>query len=302
MATTFTDIQFAHENGVEGKLWHSHVCINNEYRKVTGHLKPSGQVVLLRNIEKQYAKHLKTAQYFYKGFIERLSARYQLPRLQRIAHRMKTEYIKVDDVIDAKAASVDAQVTASCHHTLLHLGDLARYRTKQSRQKGQGFDTALVYYGLAHDIMPTSGDAHHQMGVVCADEKKDFDIVYHFYRAWAVKQPHPNVSKNLTSEFKSLISPSPPTAGNAAKEPKQTFALWFVRLHAHFFMGEPFSQQDELEKEVLHRFEVLLTTPGSFAVLQKALLINISAYDVALKKAQSQSIPSANVYLATIKR
>ncbi len=158
---------------------------------------------------------------------------------------------------------------------------------KQARQKGHGPDTALVYYSLAHDIVPASGDAHHQMGVVLADEKKDFDIVYHFYRAWAVKQPHPNVARNLASEFKSLLSPPQPKAGNATKEPEQTFALWFVRLHARFFLGEAFSQQEELETEVLHRFGALLTAPASFSVLQKALLINICAYDVALKKVQS---------------
>ncbi len=118
MAATFADIRYAHENAVEDKLWHTHVCINNEYRKATAYLKSTSQMVVLRNVEKQYAKHLKTAQYFYKGFIERLSARYRLPQLQRIAHCMKSESIKVDDVIDAAAASVDARsrrrATAPC--------------------------------------------------------------------------------------------------------------------------------------------------------------------------------------------
>src|SRR3569833_977281 len=287
MATTFTDLRFAHENAVEDKLWHTHVSINNEYRKAISRLKTSGETVLLRNVEKQYSKHLKTAQYFYKGFIERISARYRLPQLQRIAHRTKSASIKVDDVIDARTAHVDSQVTISCHRTLLHLGDLSRYRMKQSRQKGHGVEVAIVYYSLAHDIMPMVGDAHHQMGVVLADEKRDFDIVYHFYRAWAVSEPHPYVSKNLASEFKSLLGSSSLKGVNATIDPQQTFALWFVRLHARIFMGETFSQQDELEQEVLHRFEKLLSTSGCLAILQKAVLINICAYYVALRKAQS---------------
>src|SRR3569833_2688981 len=144
MASSFFVLRFAHENAVEDKLWHMYVSINNEYRKAISRLKTSGETVLLRNVEKQYSKHLKTAQYVYRGFIERVSARYRLPQLQRIAHRTKSASIKVDDVIAARPAHVDSQVTISCHRTLLHLGDLSRYRMKQSRQKKHKNKGAIV--------------------------------------------------------------------------------------------------------------------------------------------------------------
>lgn len=290
MATTFTDLKFAHEHGVEDKLWIVHGLINTEYRKAIQRLKGSGHTALLRNVEKQYSKHLKTAQYFYKGFIERLSARYQLRELQRVAHCMKSESMKLNEVIDAHEASLNLEVTVSCQRTLIHLGDLARYRAKLGRQKSYGIEMALTYYALAHDLLPDSGDAHHQMGVVLGDEKNDFDIIYHFYRAWSVKCPHPNVSKNLTWEFRSLLAPSSQSTGSGALDPQQVFQTWFVRLHARFFKGETFSQQDELEQEVLHRLELLLKAPQSSLFLLKTVLINISAYDVALKKVRGKCL------------
>ena len=288
MTTVFMHFKYAHEIGAEEKLWGAQDSINNEYRKTMNALRGEGHAVVLRNVEKQYAKHLKTAQYFYRGFIERLSARYRLPRLQRIAHAMGAS-IQFSDVVDAAADKLDILVCQSCHCALLHLGDLARYRARYGRQKDHGPDTALAYYSLAHDMRPSSGVAHHQIAVVLAGEKKDFDIVYHFYRAWAVKEPHTLVARNLASEFQTILSSSAQGKAPARLDPHETFASWFVRLHARFFKGEAFLQRDELEEEVLHRFETLLRVPEALLLLRKAILINFAAYHVALEEVRGNS-------------
>lgn len=290
MATTFTDFKFAHKNRALDRLWHVHTLISTEYKKGLQRHRGHGQIVQFRTIEKQYAKHLKTAQYFYKGFIERLSARYRLRSLQRVAHTMQSGNLKISDVIDADEARLSQELTAACYRTVLHMGDIARYRLNASRQKGHNPDVAMTYYALAQDLMPQEGDAHHQMAVVLAEQRRDFDVVYHFLRSWSVQKPFALAPKNLASEFKKLLQPPSNSRkqGNAPPDAHDMFGSWLVRLHANYFKGEEFSSQGELEREVLHRWEALLKKAEQPAYLQKAVLMNIAAYDIALKRVQSE--------------
>ncbi|CAK7226052.1 hypothetical protein SBRCBS47491_006095 [Sporothrix bragantina] len=290
MATTFTDFKFAHQNRVLDRLWHVHTLINAEYKKGMQRHRGNGQIVQFRTIEKQYAKHLKTAQYFYKGFIERLSARYRLRSLQRVAHTMQSGNLKISDVIDAEEAQLSHELTVACYRTVLHMGDIARYRLNASRQRGHNPDVAMTYYALAQDLMPEEGDAHHQMAVVLAEQRRDFDVVYHFLRSWSVQKPHALAPKNLASEFKKLLQPPSNSRkqGNAPPDAYEMFGSWLVRLHANYFKGEKFSSQSELEREVLHRWEALLKKAEQPAYLQKAVLLSIAAYDIALRRVKEE--------------
>lgn len=240
-----------------------------------------------RKVEKLYTNYLRTSQYFYRGYIQRLWARYDVPELGRIAQSMRLDSMPNATIDDEAGAETQASVVKSCHATLLHLGDLSRYRHKM-RQKLHGSETALTYYSLAQDLNPDSGFAHHQMGVIYLEEKNHLEIVYHFYRAWAVRAPHPNATNNLEVEFKTLLNPSTPGKRNGPPDPNAAFISWFVRLHARFFKGEAFPEHGELEEEVLHRFETALKTPGTFSLLLKMVLVNISAYYVAQAKIKSK--------------
>ncbi|KAJ9152101.1 Protein SMG7 [Pleurostoma richardsiae] len=283
--TIFLDFKFSAEHDVEGTLWQIHSFVNNEYRGLLGRLKVPQQLVTKRKVERMYAKYLRTAQYFYKGYIQRLWARYDLPQLERIARCIRVDPLETGNVERLEAASVQPEMLKSCHATLIHLGDLSRYRAK-ARQKLHASETALTYYAIAQDVNPDSGFAHHQMGVVHLDDKNHLEIVYHFYRAWAVESPHPNAANNLEVEFKSLLLPSTPGRRSGPPDAHEAFKSWFVRLHARFFKGEVFSQHAELEEEVLHRFEMILKNPGVIPLLLKMVLINISAYHIAKTKVE----------------
>lgn len=291
MHTVFLDFKLATERQVEEQLWQIHVYVNTEYRKMLGRLKAQHQVVVKRKLVKQYAAFLRTAQYFYRGYIQRLWARYEIPELERIAREIKMDGISTTERVNAVSmAVIKPAVVRSCYDTLIHLGDLSRYRY-QASHKGHGTDIALTYYSLAHDINPESGYAHHQMGVVFLEEKKHLDIVYHFYRAMVVASPHPNAALNLEVEMKSLISQqAAPKGRNTPLDPQETFASWFIRLHARFYKGEEFSQHAELEKEVLHRFETTIKTAGTLPLLFKMVMINICAYSVANTKVSGKHV------------
>lgn len=147
---------------------------------------------------------------------------------------------------------------------------------------------ALLYYDLAHDLMPTLGDAHHQMGMIYTEEHNHLLVVYHLYRSLAIEFPHGNSTRNLEIEFKQLLQSSTPSRRTGPIDPNDAFSNWFVKLHARFYKGEQFSQQAELENEVLHRLELMLKKPATLDVILKMVLINIAAYYVAKSRVESE--------------
>ena len=239
--------------------------------------------MLKRKLDKQYGNFLKTSQYFYKHYIQRLAACFGLPELHRVVEGIKLEKMTITDAIPEPPSDLPDAVLKSCHQTLIHLGDLSRYRA-QARQKVPTYEAALTYYGLAHDLIPNSGFAHHQMGIVYLDDRKHLEIIYHFYRAWAIKQPHPNAKQNLESEFKTLLVPNAPARRSGPADPQEPFIAWFGKLHAHLYKGEPFAQHQELEDEVIHRLVMASKAPNTADMLLKMVLVNIASYHVASGK------------------
>jgi len=280
------DFKFADEHDVETRLWVNQSLVNNQFRNAIDRAKSTGQVVVQHKLERKYNKHLKTATEFYKRYIHELSLNYPLKQLQRIAQTLEPTLEQNETTVDKNRADLEEPLTKSCHHTLLHLGDLARYRMQYSKGKGQSPNTALLYYAMAHDILPASGLAHHQMAVVLAREDRHLDIVYHFYRAATAQTPHPIALKNLKEEFRVVLKESQPKPGSTSQT---LLSYWFTHLHAMFFKGEAFKGQKEMEEEVLHRLETLLSDPGTLKLLLHTILINIAAYDLAKANIKSKS-------------
>ena len=287
------DVGFAAKENTEEALWTCHTSINSEYRRILGKLKQSSHAVERRKVDKSYNNFLRIAQKFYKGYIQRLSARYDVPVLKRVADGIDVEPMQGGDRISPVPQDLEALVLRSCHATLLRLGDLSRYRT-QARRKNSGYETALTFYSLAQHLMPQSGFAHHQMGMVHLEQGNHLDVVYHFHRAWAVEPPHPNARSNLEAEFKSLQLPASSKSRQNNVVPQDAFAMWFVRLHALFSKGEAFPQQAELEGEVMHRLEMACRGKKSAENLLKMSLVNIAAHYVASKcHAESRTATSS---------
>ena len=108
--------------------------------------------------------------------------------------------------------------------------------------------------------------------------------VYRFYRAWAAADPHPNAKSNLESKLKDLRATNTPSPRQVSATPRDTFSMWFVRLHALFYKGEPFSQHVELEGEVVHLLDMMAKNPEAGDVLLKTILINIASFHIASSK------------------
>ncbi|UNI14395.1 hypothetical protein JDV02_001026 [Purpureocillium takamizusanense] len=278
--TIFLDFKFATTEGVEQALWDTHIAINAEYRRVLKRPKNPAQAVERRKVEKMYHSFLRIAQKFYIGYIQRLAARYDIPELRCAAQGVDAEQMDSGDRISQLTDDMSLLVLQSCHSTLLHLGDLARYRI-QAKQKNSGYEMALTYYNLARHIMPRSGFALHQIGIVNLDCGNHLDVVYNFYRSRVSEVPHPNAKANLENEFKTLRKPKNDKGRRSPSTPNDVFSSWFVKLHAFFYQGERFPQHEELEHEVMHRLDMACRDVTTSDTLLKMALVNICAYDVA---------------------
>ncbi|KAK3997309.1 protein SMG7 [Cladorrhinum sp. PSN332] len=298
------DIRFAHEKKVDDSLWLAHCQITRTYRKAMGKLAEPKQTAIRKRLDKLYASYLKTAQYFYRGWMQRVCARYgdSVKDLKRIARMADIEMrVPDEEKVDAIMQQVDPIVRDLCHKTLIYLGDLARYRTLQ-RTKDRSWDNALTFYSLADDLMPESGFGHHQLAVIYGEMNDQLQVVYHFYRAMACDRPHPNAPANLEHQFQKLLK-----LKNWGT--KRALVIWFVKLHAYYYQGKEFTERKELENEVDHHLAVAMksgTHLDSDTDLIKIVLINITAYVVGLQKIQAnwteeQSLSCQYILLANIR-
>jgi hypothetical protein len=286
-AALFLDFEYATQQDAETRLWTAHSRINSRHRELVGRYKKGERAKLVverRKCEKRYVDFLKTSQYFYKGYIQRLASHFTgMTELRKIAHRLSLSMLSVDERVQV-SPKVEKLILMSCHATLLRLGDLSRYRN-DLRTKDRSWDTALGYYGLAGDLYPPSGSSHNQRAVIALAEQNHLDAVYHLYRALSVDEPHPLARGNLEIEFKKIIAlwdkgrsgGSRKTSSNSASETPLHVVQWFVRLHAKLYKGEEFSGHDELENEVLGQMTILLKEQSLETILDKFVLVNIAA-------------------------
>ena len=281
MRTFFLDIELSREKDVENILWHTQTKINQVYRKVLGQLRKAPRTHVLRHkVERRYLGFLKVSQGFYKAFIQRLASRYIVQDIEEICKNLGLEILQESDRVDPVASQVDSIISKSCYNSLIHLGDLSRYRYQQSQK---GLDSGISYYNLAQKLNPHDGTAHHQMGVFYNEQHRDLDITYHFYRAAVCNKAHPNATMNLDVEFKRALGPNfvNRRGNNTTLAPQEALKYWFVRLHAHFRKGVIFDEYEELEKEVIHRLGRTWRSSETADALLQIILVNFCAYHKA---------------------
>ncbi|RDL35046.1 uncharacterized protein BP5553_06977 [Venustampulla echinocandica] len=273
-AAIFLDFEYAHRAGVEGRLWDAHININQRYRKVVDHFRQKEQkkhIVERRKVEKRYVDFIKTSQFFYRGYIQRLASHFAgMRKLRQIAHRLHLDPLSVDERVTV-SPEVEHLIDMSCHATLLRLGDLSRYRNTL-RTKDRSWEPALGFYELADALVPTDGSAHNQMAVIALADGDHLDAVYQLYRALAVDEPHKLAKGNLELEFKKITSAWEKKRPQPKTDSLSTLVWWFVLLQAKFYEGVDFSTHEELENEVISRLARLLKEQSFDATHEKLVL------------------------------
>ncbi|KAF1364429.1 hypothetical protein EJ07DRAFT_99779 [Lizonia empirigonia] len=296
---TFAHFAHAAAHDVEQKLWAAHLRVNAVFRQEHKLLKRSkDHVVELRKFHKNYLHFIKASQRHYRQHMLNLDAHVDgIPELRAIARKWKDDASKTSPRPRIPAA-LKHTVFHSCHQTLIHLGDLSRYRETElvDKDKERNWGPAKGYYDLAADIYPDSGHAHNQLAVVSREDGDHFRSVYHLYRSLACKLPYPQAKANLETEFRriiaawdkgQLISNHKSPDGSTGR----ALVAWFVRLHSKIYKGEEFAAHDELEGEVLSHLAIEVKERPLDSVLPKIILINLAAEYFATVQMQATNPP-----------
>lgn len=281
VSVIFRDFEYAVQEGVETLLWQAHVDVNNHFRRILDKLRSDSKHVEKRKVEAKQGHYLRISQKFYKVFIQRLSQCHAIPELRRVAKEIDAEGTSDQSV--TPSPELAKKVLSSCHLTLIRLGDLGRYRVDAKSSKT--YSSALVCYSLAHDLIPDSGYAFHQMAIINVQDGNHLEIVYNFYRSLAVKDPHPAAKDNLEKKFDILHGSRASKRGRTPPTASEALILWFVKLHAVFYKGEAVNDNHTaLEREVMHRLSLAVKDPNLGILLLRMALTNISAACVAYNK------------------
>ncbi|KAF2271615.1 uncharacterized protein EI97DRAFT_462665 [Westerdykella ornata] len=296
------DFETASAQSLETRLWNAHVKVNGIYRKELQGLKRTrnNNPVELRKHEKKYLAFIKDSQRFYRQYIFSLDAACcGITDLRKVAQKWGN---------DASTAAPSKQVPAnlkdsmllSCHESLIHLGDLSRWRETELVETNRNWGPAKGYYDLAAELYPDSGMPHNQLAVMAREDGDLFRSTYHLYRSLACKEPHPLAQRNLVSGFKKIESLwkknehfNIQRSGDNSTAAR-ALITWFVRLHSKCFKGEEFSQHDEMENEVLTQLQLELKERSLDSVMQKIVLTNLAAEYHATVQMRSAE-PPANI-------
>ena len=265
---------------------------------------------------KRYLEFLKSSQRFYRVYILRLDKSYGgIAELRQVANNWSstgkyrkccvflavTHFYLVETTNTAALTPEKKQfIVRSCFKSLVHLGDLCRYREIEINKGQRNWGPAIGYYSLANEVLPESGIAHNQLAVVALADGNHLRAIYYLFRSLATKNPHPSAQSNLELEFKKVI-----TAWDKGelivKRPQgenrpsgRSLIAWFVRLHSKCYKGQDFPEHAELMQEILSQLDLEITDHSLNGKLQMLVLINIASEYFAANRLQRTYLPGVS--------
>lgn len=167
----------------------------------------------------------------------------------------------------------------SCYRTLIHLGDLSRWRETQLARKTRNWASARGYYDLAIGLCPRSGLCSNQLAVISREDGDHFDTMCYFYRAIASAHPHPCARDNLRKLCRIVKSRSQALLLHPVDGPQSAYqglVAGYVSLHASYCLGDR-NDVDALESAVLMQLASALTKRSFEDCMEKIVLVNLAA-------------------------
>ncbi|KAJ6264865.1 hypothetical protein Dda_1018 [Drechslerella dactyloides] len=288
----FEDIEYCFHNGVAEKCWLTHHKIVVRYSKSIASMKKDGnKPVELRKLHQYFGKFIKHATKFYRALIQRLISHYGLNKLKFVAQEFKFENAAVDPSDKARDYTSEIQNIAvfMCYESLLHLGDLSRYRENYGEPNPRNPDArnwgpAKGYYSLARKVLPTHPKAFNQLAVLAQYEHSNFTAIYYLYRSLLAEEPdeatHELTLGNLRVCFSKILR-------DYAVEvaPSEEITSIFSRYHAHCFLSNDVSEYESLKSDLLNQITLAVKERAvPAAILNRMILINIAAEHLALSR------------------
>lgn len=168
----------------------------------------------------------------------------------------------------------------SCYETLIHLGDLSRYRATELNETKWG--PAIKYYRVAETIMPNNGTSWNALAVISKQNHDPFLTIYNVYRSLSVEYPFPSGAANLKLEFNKLHEKhASVTATQVPQDAPKDWRYRFAMLHASCYSSDAFRDHEQLELEFLEQVSLELQAHPSQSLLKESCMLNIAAQSYA---------------------
>ncbi|KAI8920216.1 hypothetical protein DFJ77DRAFT_451699 [Powellomyces hirtus] len=204
---------------LEGTLWKAaHYKIIEEFRKtlkeIHGNARRSGRSEERKDVRlltAHFRAFLAEATAFYVRFICRLQRHFKLHGrgIDAVVEQLSIA-VDSEDTIEPSESQEhipDAmQTTAigSCYRSLIFLGDLARYREIYADRKETNWSTARMFYNMAIQLMPDSGNPYNQLAVIASYAGDELLAVEYYLRSLAISKPFATAFENLDILFEKV--------------------------------------------------------------------------------------------------
>ncbi|QDS77582.1 hypothetical protein FKW77_001625 [Venturia effusa] len=298
----------ARKEKLDNALWQVHTKIHGRFRNALQKLASQKQqkTTIHRQTVDDYLRFLKATQKSYRTFLCSLNAAYPtLTKLRDIALKFNEAPMSAsvatpaDDIPD----ELKNVVLDLVHETLLHLGDLSRWRFSMQLGKTGPMDwkNASGYYDLANEVLPNSGFGKHQQAVLALSAHNYFYGLSHLYDSLCSEIQHPEASQNLDLLVRKRLNTSwddlvqkvwSPSGGKSIA----TLRAWFLKFHQECYQAGDFSQHDQMESEIMTQLSNALETNADLrSTLTNMVKISIGGEFVALEKVNRHIEPEKNV-------
>ncbi|RVD88046.1 uncharacterized protein DFL_002244 [Arthrobotrys flagrans] len=286
----FSDIEYCNNHEVAGKCWLIHHKIILRYSKAIATLKRDGKrPVELRKVYTYFTKFIKLSSKFYRALIQRLISHFSVHNLKFVAAEFKFE-IDTSDRERDYPSQIQNSAILTCYESLLHLGDLSRYRENYGEPNPRNPDAknwgpAKGYYTLARKVIPAHPKAFNQLAVLAQYEQSHFTAIYYLYRSLLAEEPdeatHETTLSNLKICFVKILKDNASSDGVASDE----ITAMFSRYHAHCFLSNDASEYESLKSDLLNQITLGVKERAvPTVILNRMILINIAAEHLALSR------------------
>ncbi|KAG5242546.1 protein SMG [Salix suchowensis] len=200
-AIILEDHAFSEQYEIEYALWQLHYGV---LRTSNGSVTSQNGTMVARperitKIRSQFKTFLSEASGFYHDLMLKVRAKCGLP-LVSFSDNAESQNIMSGE---GNKATMMRKGLISCHRCLIYLGDLSRYKGLygEGDSKTRDFSAASSYYKQASSLWPSSGNPHHQLGILATYSGGEFEAIYCYFRSLAIDNPFSTARDNLIIEF-----------------------------------------------------------------------------------------------------
>jgi len=178
-------------------------------------------------------------------------------------------------------------VKGLCYNSIVHLGDLSRWREQEHKTEGKEWKHAFRFYDLAVMLDSTNGKAFNMLGALHLYQHDWFTAAYFFYRAVTARTPFAKAMNSLQICYMAT-SDGPPDEQAEGAELVPSAGPFLVHIHGRYVKGRSVSDDDQTK---VAENMILVLDEGDGKTAHRMVLSNIAAEWIATEEWKNKHEP-----------